>query len=153
MESKDDIENLLPHRPPMVLLAQALQSGDLGTAEAVIDTSDKCVFFDRAIDGVPSCVAIEYMAQTMALAVGRERRRCNLAPAIGFVLGSRRLEISVDRFARGSRYVACAKCIYSDGSFASFDCAIRDESGSVAASATFSAFQPPDDGSFLEELA
>ena len=77
----------------------------------------------------------------------------NLAPAIGFVLGSRRLEISVDRFARGSRYVACAKCIYSDGSFASFDCAIRDESGSVAASATFSAFQPPDDGSFLEELA
>lgn len=136
----------------MVLLTESLPSDGVDTAQAVIDTSDRCIFFDRALDGVPTCVAIEYMAQTMALAVGRQRRSRNLAPAIGFVLGTRRLEISVDCFARGSRYVAKAKCIYTDGAFASFDCCICDESDAVVASATFSAFQPPD-GKFLEELA
>lgn len=136
----------------MILLSDALPGDEDGFAESFADTSETCIFFDRAIDGVPSCTALEYMAQTIAIAVGRERRRQGLPPAIGFVLGSRRLEVSVDRFARGARYAVSARCTYSDGEFAAFDCSIRDATGVAVASGTLTAFQPHD-GRSVEMLA
>ena len=145
MDGIDEIEALLPHRRPVVLLAEALPETAPGIAEARLDVSEKCEFFDHALGGVPSCAALEYMAQTMALAVGRERRRKGDDPAIGFVLGTRKMDIATDGFLRKKRYLARAECTYTDGEFASFDCCIRDlEGDAVVATATLTAFQPDD---------
>lgn len=151
MDAIDELESLLPHRRPMVMLAEAMPETAPGIAEARIDTSEKCQFFDRASGGVPSCAALEYMAQTMAVAVGRERRRTGRAPAVGFVLGSRSMDILIDVFEPGGIYMSRAECTYEDGEFASFDCSIVDAHGAVVAKATLTAFQPGD-ASILEEM-
>ena len=67
--------DFLPHRPPMVLLAELISVDVPGVASAVADTSPGCIFYDPELKGVPACAAVEYMAQTMALAVGAEHRR------------------------------------------------------------------------------
>ena len=100
--------------------------------------------------GVPSCVALEYMAQAMAVAVGREMRRNGGEPAVGFVVGTRAMDILVDMFEPGTDYIVRAECTYEDGEFASFDCSISDSGGVVAAKATLMAFRPGNIAEFEE---
>ena len=141
--------DFLPHRPPMILLAEMISVDVPEAASAVPDTSPNCIFYDPELKGVPACAALEYMAQTMALAVGVGRRRRGLPPRIGFILGTRRMEVKVATFESGKRYVANAKCVYDDNEFASFDCSITDPDGATVATALFTAYQPPE--SVLEQ--
>ena len=144
MNANEELERLLPHRRPIIMLSELFPEEAHGVAEARLDTSADSLFYDPEIDGVPSPAALEFMAQTMAVAVGRERLRKGLDPAIGFVLGTRRMEVPGAGFSRDGRYVARAECTYTDGEFASFDCCIRDGEGAVVATATLTAFQPKD---------
>lgn len=137
------LDGLLPHRPPMTMLAEAVSIGE-GVCEAVADTSGDSVFYDPEMGGVPACAALEYMAQTMALVVGEARRRKGEAPKVGFVLGTRRLHVGVPVFESGKRYVTAAKCVYADDEFGSFDCSISGSEGEVAA-ASLTAYQPSDE--------
>ena len=133
--------DFLPHRPPMILLAELISVDVPEVASAVPDTSPSCIFYDPELKGVPACAALEYMAQTMALVVGAGRRRRGLTPRVGFVLGTRRMEVKVATFESGKRYVANAKCVYDDEEFASFDCSITDPDGATVAAALFTAYQ------------
>ena len=145
MNAIEELERQLPHRRPMIMLSEPLPEEEHGVAAAYIDTSAGSIFYDPEIDGVPSCAALEFMAQTMALAVGRDRISKGLDPAVGFVLGTRKMDVATDGFSRKKRYMARAACTYTDGEFASFDCSIRDVEGdAVVATATLTAFQPDD---------
>lgn len=137
--------DLLTHRPPMVMLADVVSVDGDGLARAVADVSDSSIFFDRELGGVPACAAMEYMAQTVALMVGENRRIKGLPPKVGFLLGTRKMDVTVPAFKRGVRYEIEAKCVYVDDEFASFDCAITDPSGETVAAASLTAFQPPGD--------
>ena len=141
--------DFLPHRPPMILLAELISVDKPGESSAVADTSPGCIFYDPELKGVPACVALEYMAQAMALVVGAERRRRGYTPTVGFVLGSRRMEVKIATFESGKRYEVKAKCVYDDDEFASFDCSITDPDGATVAAALFTAYQPP--ASVLEQ--
>lgn len=142
MEADRTIE-LLPQRPPMVLIHDGVDIAD-GEAEAYADCSENCLFFDAELDGVPGCAALEYMAQTMAFAVGANRNRKELPPKIGFVLGSRHFMVKIPVFRRGERYRIVVKCNYTDGEFAAFDCRILTERGEEVAKATLNAYQASD---------
>ena len=137
-----DATPFLPQRPPLVLLSGFEESPELDEVTSFVDVSDSSPFFEREINAVPACVALEYMAQTMALLVGRKRRAQNLPPQIGFVLGSRRLTVSIPGFAVHTRYAVKARCVYADESFGSFDCEILAPDGVRVASATVTAYQP-----------
>ena len=136
----------------MILLSGYSEPTEENVVEAFVDIDEKSPFYEQAIGGVPGCVALEYMAQTMALLVGMYRRRKGLPPQVGFVLGSRRLEIAVPCFLKGTRYRVRAKCTYQDEEFGSFDCEIRtaddgavreDADGTMpVAKGTVTAFQP-----------
>ena len=139
------LNELLPHRPPMTMLSQVLSVDEPDIATAVVDASSGSVFHDSGIGGVPACAALEYMAQTMALAVGADLRRRGVAPKVGFVLGTRRMDVKVGVFESAKRYVAKAKCCYADDEFASFDCLIEDPGGEVVATAKLTAYQPSAD--------
>ena len=154
-EVEVNMDELLPHRAPMVLLSGCSPQQAVDVVDAWVDISPASPFYVPAMNGVPGCVALEYMAQAMALCVGFCRRRKGLAPKLGFVLGSRRLSIFVPCFRNGERYSVQATCVYEDESFASFKCSISDAHGSVAAEAQLSAFQPEDGLSRdkLEEFA
>jgi len=141
--------DFLPQHPPMIMLAELISVDVPGVASAVPDTSPGCIFYDPELKGVPACAALEYMAQTMALAVGAEYRRRGGSPKIGFVLGTRRLEVKIATFESGKRYVVNAKCVYDDNEFASFDCMIADPDGATVATALLTAYQPPE--SMLEQ--
>lgn len=139
------LSELLPHKPPMILLTGQEASDADGEAVGFVDIGRDSPFFEPALNGVPSCVALEYMAQAMALCVGLHRRRRGLPPQLGFVLGSRRMETATPCFREGARYRVTAMCVYQDESFGSFDCRIVDADGVVVARATLSAFQPEGD--------
>ena len=109
---------------------------------AFVDVGKAAPFYEQALGGVPACVALEYMAQTMALLVGLRDRRRGQKPRIGFVLGSRKLETKIPCFCDGERYRILATCTYEDESFGSFNCTITDGRGETVATATMTAFQP-----------
>jgi predicted hotdog family 3-hydroxylacyl-ACP dehydratase len=142
---KPVLAEMLPQAAPMILLSGYETPDADGVVDAYVDVTSASPFFDAAIDGVPACVALEYMAQTMALCVGFHRRRQGLAPQLGFVLGSRRMKLGVGKFAAGRRYRVHSACTFQDEEFGSFDCTIRDEGDAVVASASLTAFQPGDE--------
>ena len=136
------LAELLPHAAPMILLSDYEEPTAEDSVTAFVDVTAASPFYESAFGGVPSCVALEYMAQTMALLVGLARRRKGLKPQLGFVLGSRKLETLVPCFQEGRRYRVTATCTYEDESFGSFDCEIEDDGGAVVARGTLTAFQP-----------
>ena len=146
------LEELLPQAAPMILLSGYSEPTEENAVEAFVDVDEQSPFYEQALEGVPGCVALEYMAQTMALLVGLYRRRQGLPPQVGFVLGSRRLEIAVPCFLKGARYRVRAACTYQDEEFGSFDCEMRTaDDGAVregadetmlVAKGTLTAFQP-----------
>lgn len=139
------LEQMLPQAKPMILLTDYAPPTADGAVEAFVDVDSSSPFFDASLGGVPGCVSLEYMAQTMALCTGFHRRRQGLKPKLGFVLGSRRLEVRIARFEPGVRYRVKVSCVYTDESFGSFDCEVLDPSGAVVACAQMTAFQPDDD--------
>jgi predicted hotdog family 3-hydroxylacyl-ACP dehydratase len=143
MSENESLESLLPQAHPMILLSGYVPPEKPDEVESWVDIDPASPFFDLTADGVPGCVALEYMAQTMALCVGFVRRARGLEPKLGFVLGSRKLEIRIPFFVRGGRYRVRAVCTYQDESFGSFDCVVSDADGSVVAKAQMTAFQPP----------
>ena len=146
---KYTVRELLPHAPPMILLSGYEEPVDGDSIAAYVDITRDSPFFDMSENGVPGCVAIEYMAQAMALYVGLQARLRNEKPRIGFVLGTRKLNLSIPAFPLAHRFTVSSRCTYTDESFGSFECLIADASGSVVASAQLSAFLP-DEGFSLE---
>ena len=142
-ENGDGTARYLPHAAPMVMIRDVEFPADR-TAAATADVSPRNVFFDAAAGGVPGCAALEFMAQTMAAAVGRDRASRGLPPKVGFVLGSRKLKIGLDVFNPEKTYRAVAACVFSDDEFASFDCRIEDSRGRTVASGALTAYQPSD---------
>ena len=136
------LAELLPQSAPMILLSGYEEPTADDSVSAFVDVTEEAPFYERALGGVPACVTLEYMAQTMALLVGLTRRRRGLKPQLGFVLGSRRLETRVPCFRAGERYRIAATCTYEDESFGSFDCVVTDGRGAEVAKATVTAFQP-----------
>lgn len=136
------LSELLPQAAPMILLSGYDEPAGEDSVVAFVDVGKGAPFYEQALGGVPSCVALEYMAQTMALLVGLRDRRRGQKPRIGFVLGSRKLETRLPFFRDGERYRISVTCTYEDESFGSFDCVITDWDGNEVATATMTAFQP-----------
>ncbi len=150
----EDVSLLLPHRPPMVLI-DGVESFDIEAKRVVVAVKITSAnpFFSE--DGVPTWVAIEFMAQAAAALVGlRDRRDApERAPRPGLLLGTRRMVLELERFLAGSSYHISAECVFEDTDAASFQCEIRDDADTVVASATLNAYRPPDMATFLKEQA
>ena len=146
------LEELLPHRPPMVLI-DAVESFDAESKSLVarVTIGEKQLFFDG--EGVPNWVAIEYMAQTAAALVGYYDK--HVAPGQparpGLLLGTRKLDMKLERFEAGKTYRIVAENAFSDSDAASFVCRIDDETGATVATANLNAYRPPDMEQFLKE--
>jgi predicted hotdog family 3-hydroxylacyl-ACP dehydratase len=115
------IVELVPHRPPMLLLDRVLSyDGERVVCETVLGPDSP--FAEQG--EVPAVVGIEYMAQTIAAHAGLEARARGEPPAIGFLLGTRAYSTSVDTFPNGSKLTVTVEPEIVDGGFAAFKCAI-----------------------------
>lgn len=154
MDGMPGLEALIPHRAPMCLIDRVFAfDAAQRTCCAYVSITPASPFFSGS--GVPSWVALEYMAQTSAALAGLfdRMREASRPPRPGLLLGARKLALDLDGFENGRVYTVCAKETYSDGDAAAFDCAVMDDTGACVASATLNAYRPGDFASFLADEA
>jgi len=133
-----NIKDLLPHDPPMVLIDRAMRYND-DSIHCQLTIKDDSPFCEGGF--VPSYVALEYMAQTIAAWNGLISRQLGEEPKIGYLLGARQLVLNVSTFQVGEMLDIYGKSQYVDGEMASFDCWI-DINGKRVAHAGLNVFQP-----------
>ena len=151
---KYDIARLLPHKPPMVFISGIkkvdLQNGTL-TAKVVIKESD--MLYDSTIKGVPSYASLEYMAQAIGCFAGISDLTSdpNIAPRVGFIMGTRKLSLNAPILKLGMTYFVDVHTLFSDGNIVSFECRLYDDNVEIA-SATINAYRPDDVDEFILNL-
>ena len=116
------IAEVVPHRPPMLLLDRVVSyDGQLVVCELQLGPNSPFA----ASGEVPAIVGLEYMAQTIAAGAGL-RARDNGQPArMGFLLGCRSLTIAVDTFHVGDRLTIEANRTWGENDLGSFACKVR----------------------------
>lgn len=117
------IVELVPHRPPMLLLDRVLSyDGERVVCETVLEAGSPFVEQGR----VPAVVGIEYMAQAIAAGAGLSARDSGETTArMGFLLGCRDLAIAVDSFQVGDRLTVEARRTWGEKELGSFACQVR----------------------------
>lgn len=146
----------LPHSEPMVLIDKLI---DVDMKKQIVKTSvtihkDK-IFFDKDINGVSPLVGIEFMAQTIGCYAFYKAKMS--IPKIGFLLGARLYENSLEKFENGKTYIITAREVYGDSELVSFECLIYNEGedgdeSKYIAKAIINAFQPKDVEKYIGEL-
>lgn len=144
----DAVVDLLPHDPPMVLVDSVL-AFDAEFIHAQVTIQPHSPFCEEG--AVPAYVAIEYMAQTVGVWNGLMAKAHNQSPKIGFLLGSRRLDLKVPNFKVGQVLDIYGQSQYIDGEMASFDCWIEVDRERVA-QAGLNVYQPKDINEFTKVM-
>jgi predicted hotdog family 3-hydroxylacyl-ACP dehydratase len=141
--TKYSVEELIPHSPPMVLLDRILHYDSMNLlAEVTIHTD--CMFYDTAVHGVPAWVGIEYMAQAISALAGLRAREKREGIKMGFLLGTRKLQLPHKVLLAGRCYQVHVKQLFWDASgLANFECEIRHEQ-EVCVSARVNVFETDD---------
>lgn len=134
------VDTLLRHQKPMILLDRVLEKMENGAC-CEVDISPTCLFADAK--GVPAYVSIEFMAQTIGIYDGLECRMRNQEPEIGFLIGTKQLELNCDYFVFGQTLRTEALLLWDGGKLVQFECAVYDaQSNKKLASATVSIYSP-----------
>lgn len=134
------ITQLLLHRPPMLLLDEALgYSAEEAVTRAVIRRDHP---FAEAW-GVPAHVGIELMAQSCAVFVGAHAQASGEAVKLGFLLGTRRYEAYEEGFGFGDDLRITARVVFREDEMGVFDCHIERDGARIAA-AQLTVYQPTD---------
>jgi predicted hotdog family 3-hydroxylacyl-ACP dehydratase len=139
------IEELVPHRPPMLLIDRVCAHGDDVTISTVAIRPDS-PFVAAGSDGrlgVPAVVGIEYMAQTVAAYAGLSARKEKRAPRIGFLLGCRELSLATDAFAVGEILTVEVRRVFGENDLGSFSCKVVGADGRTLASGSLTVYQGP----------
>ena len=140
------IAELVPHRPPMLLVDRLLDDGpEHVRVEAIIKADQPFL----TPDGMPAWVGIELMAQTVASFAGLQARARNEPVRLGFLLGTRRYECTRPFFPVGARLeIEATQELLAENGLAVFLCRIW-LGGEVIATAQLNAFQPSDVDAYL----
>ncbi|QIR13294.1 hotdog family protein [Shewanella aestuarii] len=145
-----DISNFIPHRSPMILVNEILSHQPDGLS-TLIHITPQSPYFNESLNGVANYVCIEYMAQSIAALAGVEAKMQNQPIRVGFLLGSRKLQMHIPYFANGVSYRTQITRLYQeDSGLAVFDCAIFHEQ-TLVASANVNVFQPDDTHEYIKQ--
>jgi predicted hotdog family 3-hydroxylacyl-ACP dehydratase len=118
---------LLPHRPPMVLLDGVVAHRPERTTCRT--TVREAPGFHCPDGRVPGWIALEYMAQCIAVHAGLRARAAGGTPRLGFLVGSRRVDFHAAAFARGQGLLVTAEHVWGDAELGSFSCRVEDAAG------------------------
>ena len=122
------VAELVPHAGAMRLLERVVAHAPERTTCRV--RSEDAALFADASGQVPGFVALEWMAQCIAVHGGLRARAVSQPPRVGMLLGTRRLQLHCDGFAPGSAWlVEATPRKEADHGMIAFACAVSDESG------------------------
>jgi predicted hotdog family 3-hydroxylacyl-ACP dehydratase len=148
MSTDLNVDDLVPHRGTMSWLDRVI-SVDAESVVAESDLKDTSFFMQGG--QMPAWIGIEYMAQTIAAWAGQRARNEGRAIALGFLVGTRRYEVTRQSFKLGDRLRIEATCeLMAGNGLGMFACRLL-VGDDVVASANLSVFEPPDGAAFLEE--
>ena len=133
------IAELLPHRPPMLLLDAVESVGD-DSLVATVTISPESLFAEQ--DGVPAHIGLEYMAQACGALAGWLALEAGEPVRIGFLMGTRSMSIHRAWFAIGERLTISAVLVYRDELTAAMGARI-EIGGDLVAEAQLTVYQPP----------
>jgi predicted hotdog family 3-hydroxylacyl-ACP dehydratase len=130
------IEELLPHRPPMLWIDEVRwQQGD--AIRCALRIRDQVFVSHGEVDPV---VSIEWMAQTVGALVGLYDRGARQVPRPGFLIAIPEAEFAVDRFVVGDVLDVHARRAWGDETLASFEARVERD-GLLAARAQLSVYR------------
>jgi predicted hotdog family 3-hydroxylacyl-ACP dehydratase len=132
---------LVPHRPPMLLLDEVLAfDGEHARCSVRLRPDSPFARSGR----VPSWVALEYCAQCVAAFAGlRGRAEGDRPPRIGFLIAARELVLEVDAFDAGDVLLVQVHRVFGEARLGHFECSV-ERRGVVVAKASLSVYQPED---------
>ena len=134
-----DAVQFIPHEKPMVFVDHLIEANEhFAIAELVIRPE---LMFCEA-QGLPSWTSIELMAQTISAYAGHKGQMLGLPPKIGFLLGTRKMQLSVPYFALGETVRIKAEQGYLHEGLGQFNCEIEYREHRF--SAMLSVFEPPE---------
>ena len=139
-----DLSKVLPHKNPMILLDDIIEvnlENKFVKTNFYVDNKKK--FYNKTLKGIPSICGIEFMAQTIGCYAFYSKKEKE--PRIGFLLGSRLYNNSIDLFKENETYTVKAVEAYYDNDISAFDCFIYDKLEEEVASATINVYQSDDD--------
>ncbi len=143
MNNLPEVAILLPHEAPMILIDKLIGVTDL-TIHCQVHISENGMFFDADSNSVPAWVGIEFMAQSVAAWSGYQASLEGKSSPIGFLLGSRRYNSSVECYENGKTLDIFAEQLMQNEGMAAFACTIEWQ-GEEIASAQLNAFVPSQD--------
>lgn len=117
------IEQLLPHRAPMLLLERVTAHDTRGICCETVVGARQALLLDDNGD-LPGWCGIELMAQTIAAWAGMQAHQLHEAVRIGMLLGTRKYQSQLPVFTAGSLLRIEAHCLLQDAGMASFECRI-----------------------------
>ncbi|MBT3887804.1 MAG: 3-hydroxylacyl-ACP dehydratase [Nitrosomonadaceae bacterium] len=142
-----ELIEIIPHRPPMVLLDEITEFG-VDFISTSVRIHENSLFYERG-SGVPIWVGLEYMAQTAAALIGVEGSQKGDDTKLGFLLGSRRYETSTSYFTLGIKIYIKVTRVFQKEELGQFQCLITDQQGQELAWAHITAFMPDDSDAFF----
>lgn len=141
------IEDFIPHRGAMRLVDELVDvDEDHAVVEATVPADGMLVHDGR----MPSYIVIEHMAQSIAAWAGARARREGRPVRLGFLLGTRKLELHCDDLPAGARLRMSVHCeLIADNGLGMFDCRVEHD-GELVAQGKVSVFEPTDAHAFLQ---
>jgi predicted hotdog family 3-hydroxylacyl-ACP dehydratase len=144
------LEQLLPHRQPMILLTRMVEAA-MRTAACEVDIGPETQFFDG--EGVAAYVGIEYMAQAVAAFSGFQRHCSNQPIEVGFLIGVPKFKSHCQSFRLGQTLRVEVAHTWGESQLARFACAIKDaQNGTLLQEAELSVFKPEGLDTILQGL-
>lgn len=117
------IHELLPHRPPLLLLKEVVSFDDRHIS-CLVDAPANVPFADA--EGVDCVVATEWMAQAVGAFVGAKKRSEGRAPQVGFIIGIRKVDFHTPKVKNAAHVRVTAEPVWVDRASGSFNCSVMD---------------------------
>ena len=142
------IAELIPHAADMILIDEVISFGaeDIETRLTVRPGG----LFNQEDGSLPAWVGIELMAQSVAAYAGCQARLHGEPVELGFLLGTRNYQCTVERFPAGTvLHIHASRSLQDDNGMGVFECHL--DGPDIHAEARLNVFRPPEVASYLQE--
>ena len=132
-----DAVQFIPHEKPMVFVDHLIEAND-SYAIAELQIRPELMFCEA--EGLPTWSSIELMAQTISAYAGHKGQTKGLPPKVGFLLGTRKMQLPCPYFTLGSTVRIRVEQSYLHEGLGQFNCEIEYKEHRF--SAMLSVFEP-----------
>ncbi|MFV5490584.1 3-hydroxylacyl-ACP dehydratase [Acinetobacter sp. ASP199] len=142
-----DAVQFIPHQQPMVFVDHLIEVND-EFAIAELHIRPELMFCED--EGLPSWTSIELMAQTISAYSGFKGQSKQQSPRIGFLLGTRKMQLPVAYFELGSVVRIRVEQSYLHEGLGQFSCEIQYKEHNITA--MLSVYEPADNDDMIGKL-